>query len=231
MGVLGLLYDVHGNLAALEAVLADAREQGATGYLIGGDVALFGPRPNQTVARLQELQDATWIRGNGERWTAAPSEAPEGDPVQAAITFARCTLGDDLVRELAALPGSADIDASTRAWHGSPVSDVRSFSVEAGEDEDELLADVTQRRLVFGHTHLPFRRMAQQGVELVNPGSVGMPFDGDTRAAYALLGPDGEVRHRRVTYDHAAAAALLRAEHADAPWAATVADRIEQARV
>ena len=231
MGVLALLYDVHGNLAALEAVLADAREQGAEAHLIGGDVALFGPRPDETVARLRELQGATWIRGNGERWTAAPSEAPEGDPVQPAITFARCTLGHDLVRELAALPESADIDGTTRAWHGSPVSDVRSFSVQAEDDEAELLSGVTQRRLIFGHTHLPFRRIAQQGIELVNPGSVGMPFDGDPRAAYALLGPDGEVHHRRVTYDHATAAALLRTEHAEAPWAQIVADRIEHARV
>lgn len=231
MGVLALIYDVHGNLAALEAVLADAREQGATGHLIGGDVALFGPRPNETVARLQELQGAMWIRGNGERWTAAPGEAPEGDPVQAAIAFARCALGDALVRELAALPESADIDGATRAWHGSPVSDVRSFFPQPGDDERELLAGVSQRRLIFGHTHLPFRRIAQEGVELINPGSVGMPFDGDPRAAYALLAPDGEVQHRRVAYDHTTAADLLRAEHAEAPWAVIVADRIEHARV
>ena len=231
MGGLALLYDVHGNLAALEAVLADAREQGATGHLIGGDVALFGPRPDETVARLRKLRGATWISGNGERWTAAPGEAPRGDPVQGAIAFARRTLGDDLVRELAALPESADIDETTRAWHASPVSDVRSFLQQAGDDEDELLAGVTHRRLFFGHTHMPFRRIARQRVELVNPGSVGMPFDGDPRAAYALLGPDGELRHRRVPYDHAAAAALLRTEHAGAPWAATVAERIERARL
>ena len=230
MGVLALLYDVHGNLAALDAVLADAREQGATGHLIGGDVALFGPRPEETVARLKGLQGATWIRGNGERWTAAPGEAPEGDPVQGAIAFARSALGEKLVRELAALPESADIDATTRAWHASPVSDVRFFSSQAADDEDELLAGVTYRRLVFGHTHKPFRRIARQGVELVNPGSVGMPFDGDPRAAYALLGPDGEVHHRRVTYDHAAAAALLRSEHAEARWAAIVAEGFEHAR-
>jgi predicted phosphodiesterase len=230
-GVLALLYDIHGNLAALEAVLADARGQGATGHLIGGDVALFGPRPVETVARLQELQGATWIRGNGERWTAAPDEAPQGDPVQGAIAFARTALGDDLVRELAVLPENAEIDATTRAWHGSPVSDVRSFLPQAGDDEAELLAGVTQTRLVFGHTHLPFRRTARQGVELVNPGSVGMPFDGDPRAAYALLSPDGEVHHRRVAYDHTSAVTLLRTEHAAAPWAATVADRIEHARV
>ncbi|MDQ3722352.1 MAG: metallophosphoesterase, partial [Actinomycetota bacterium] len=72
-----LIYDVHGNLPALEVVLADADDQGADGYFVGGDVALFGPWPEATVARLRELAPATWIRGNGERWTVDPDAAPE----------------------------------------------------------------------------------------------------------------------------------------------------------
>jgi len=227
--MLTLLYDVHGNLPALDAVLADAGSE-ATSWLIGGDVALFGPRPAETVARLRELENATWIRGNGERWTAAPEEAPGGDPVQGAIAFAREALGDDLVASLAALPESAAVDAQTRAWHGSPAGDLRSFFPEPADDEEELLAGVGERRLLFGHTHLPFARTAADGIELVNPGSVGMPFDGDPRAAYALVHPDGTVEHRRVAYDHAAVAALLRDEHPGAAWAQTVAARIEQAR-
>src|SRR4051794_24295102 len=135
--MLALIYDVHGNLPALEAVLADAREQGADGYLVGGDVALFGPWPDATVARLRELDPATWIRGNGERWTADPQAAPA--PVRGATVAARDALGDALVGELAALPESAAVAADTRAWHGSPVSDVRSFTPEAGDDEAELL--------------------------------------------------------------------------------------------
>ena len=58
-----LLYDVHGNVMALAAVLADAAQQGADAYVVGGDVALFGPWPEATVTRLQELAPATWIRG------------------------------------------------------------------------------------------------------------------------------------------------------------------------
>ena len=227
--MLTLLYDVHGNLPALEAVLTDAGSQ-ATSWLIGGDVAIFGPRPAETVARLRELEGATWIRGNGERWTAAPAQAPGGDPVQGAITFAREALGDELVASLASLPESAVVEAHTRAWHGSPAGDVRSFFPEPAEDEAELLAGVVERRLLFGHTHLPFARTAAGGIELINPGSVGMPFDGDPRAAYALIHPDGTVEHRRVAYDHAAATALLRDEHPGAAWARTVAARIEQAR-
>jgi predicted phosphodiesterase len=85
---------------------------------------------------------------------------------------------------------------------------------------------VTVGRLIFGHTHLPFRRIAS-GIELVNPGSVGMPFDGDTRAAYALIHDDGTVEHRRVTYDHHASADKVRGT----VWGDVVADRIERARL
>jgi diadenosine tetraphosphatase ApaH/serine/threonine PP2A family protein phosphatase len=106
---------------------------------------------------------------------------------------------------------------------------VRSFFPEPADDEAELLAGVHHRRVVFGHTHLPFRRIsAVDGIELVNPGSVGLPFDGDTRAAYALLHHDHSVEHRRVEYDHGAVAARLR--EIDEPWTETVAKRIEQAR-
>jgi diadenosine tetraphosphatase ApaH/serine/threonine PP2A family protein phosphatase len=225
--VLGLLYDVHGNLPALRAVLDDARGQGAERFLLGGDYALFGPDPAETVAALREL-DAAWIRGNGERWTARPGDAPDDDVVQGAIAACRRALADDAVAELAALDEQR-VREGVRYCHGSPVSDVRSFFPRPADDEDELLAGVAERRLVFGHTHLPFRREAAGGVELVNPGSVGMPFDGDPRAAYALVRDDGRVEHRRVEYDHAASAAAVR-ERFDGAWTATVAARIEQAR-
>jgi predicted phosphodiesterase len=228
--MLALIYDVHGNLRALEAVLADAHEQGADGYLVGGDVALFGPWPEATVERLRQLAPATWIRGNGERWTADPQSAPE--PVRGATTAARAALGDALVDELAALPESADVDADTRAWHGSPVSDVRSFMPEPGDDEAELLGGVSERRLIFGHTHLPFRRMSAAGdIELVNPGSVGMPFDGDHRAAYALLAADGTIAHRRVAYDHASVPAALRERYGDEAWVDAPEFRFTHARL
>jgi diadenosine tetraphosphatase ApaH/serine/threonine PP2A family protein phosphatase len=91
---------------------------------------------------------------------------------------------------------------------------------------------VHEPRLVFGHTHLPFRRISVAGgIELVNPGSVGMPFDGDHRAAYALVHSDRRVEHRRLPYDHAAAAAAVRERWPGAAWVDTVARRIEQARM
>ncbi|CAA9494944.1 MAG: FIG006285: ICC-like protein phosphoesterase [uncultured Solirubrobacterales bacterium] len=229
--MLALLYDIHGNLPALEAVLADAERAGAEGYLLGGDLTLFGAWPLETLERLDALADARWIRGNGERWTAAPSEAPDSGLVQGAIRDCAEALGAQRVTELAELPEQALVDG-TRFCHGSPVSDVRSFFPTPGEDEQELLAGVREARLVFGHTHLAFKRSAVvdgREVELVNPGSVGMPFDGDPRAAYALLAPDDDrVEHRRVEYDHSAAAVAVRERFGG--WAETVARRVEAAR-
>jgi predicted phosphodiesterase len=226
--VVACLYDVHGNLPALDAVLEDARAAGADRFVLGGDYALFGPWPAETVARLRELQPALWVRGNAERWTGAPHDAPDADSVQGAVAASREALGPGVVEELAGLPFEA-VEGGTLVVHGSPVSDVRSFTPEPGEDEPELLERVEHRRLLFGHTHLPFRRVSEDGIELVNPGSVGMPFDGDTRAAYALLHPDGRVEHRRVGYDHAASAARMREAYGDTAWGETVARRIERA--
>ena len=219
--MLAALYDIHGNELALDAVLADAAAHGATSFLLGGDYALFGARPAEVVERLRSL-DAVWIRGNGERWTAHPGEAPDG--VQDAIALCRELLGEATVEELGALPEATVIDG-TRFVHGSPVSDVRSFFPEPLEDEGELLDGVAESRLVFGHTHLQFERQAA-GVLLVNPGSVGMPCDGDRRAAYALLGERIELR--RVDYDWQAAADATRERLGEV--GETPARRIEQAR-
>jgi putative phosphoesterase len=209
--VLALLYDVHGNLPALEAVLAEAEPAGADRFVLGGDYALFGAWPRETVERLREL-DAQWIRGNGERWTAAPGEAPEA--VRGAIDRCRELLGAQLVAELAELPETLT-EENVLYCHGSPTSDVESFAPEPSDADAELLAGVKAERLVFGHTHLAFRREAA-GVELVNPGSVGMPFDGDHRAAWGLVHDDGHVEQRRSPYDHMASAAAVRERLGDA---------------
>ena len=215
--VIACLYDVHGNLPALEAVLADLGE--ADRYILGGDYALFGGWPAETVARLRELEPATWIRGNADRWLGDPPEQ-----LREAVDNARAQLGDALAVELAALPATAE-DGDLLICHGSPVSDMRSFLPEPTDDEPELLDGVTASRLMFGHTHLQFRRMTD-GIELINPGSVGVPLDGDHRAAYAVIHDDGRLELRRVAYDHAASAAKVRSL---GDWAEVMALRIERA--
>jgi diadenosine tetraphosphatase ApaH/serine/threonine PP2A family protein phosphatase len=227
IAVLALLYDVHGNLPALETVLADAAGAGAQRFGLGGDYALFGAWPEETVARLREL-DAFWIRGNGERWVGDPAAGDAPEAVRGAIAACAEALDGATVAELADLPFD-HAEAGARFCHASPVSDMRSFLPEPADDEAELLEGVEDPLLVFGHTHLPFARTSASGTRLVNPGSVGLPFDGDTRAAYALLHDDGQVEHRRVAYDHAASAAAVRERFAGG-WTEVVARRIETAQ-
>ena len=206
--MLALLFDIHGNLPALEAVLDDARAAGAKRYLLGGDYAVFGGWPAESVARLRDLQDATWIRGNVDRWAA--SEAPDGEPARSGVETCRAMLDAATIAELGALPESADLGHGTRAWHASPKTDLASFWPEPGADELELLEGVTDRRLVFGHFHVSFDRIGAHEIELVAPGAVGMPLDGDHRAAWALMDDEGRIERRRVAYDHAASAARVR---------------------
>src|SRR3954453_11653956 len=231
--MLALLYDIHGNLPALEAVLADAVGAGADEGVLGGDYALFGPWPAETVARLHELDGpgrVHWIRGNGERWTANPGDAPENEVVPDAIRACYEALGPETVDQLDNLPERCLLPVALFC-HASPKSDVESFLPEPGEHEDALLAGVEADRIFFGPTHLPFARQGPGGVALVNPGSVGMPFDGDPRAAYAVLADDGTVEHRRVAYDHEASAARVRERFGAAPWAEVVSRRIAAAQL
>jgi diadenosine tetraphosphatase ApaH/serine/threonine PP2A family protein phosphatase len=216
--VLGLLYDVHGNLPALEAVLDDCP---ADRFLLGGDYTAFGAWPRETIARLQQL-DAEWIRGNVDRWLVDAPDAP--DFMLPLIERSRELLGDELARELAALPESTTHDG-TLYCHASPLSDMDGFYAEPHESDVERLMGVEAQRVVFGHTHLQFQRPGPGGIDLVNPGSVGIPLDGDRRSAYALLHDDGQIELRRVEYDWQAVADAVREKIGELP-----AKRIEQAR-
>ena len=211
MSALALLYDVHGNVPALEAVLKECEAAGADRYLLGGDYAAFGPWPRETVERLDELDAVAWIRGNGERWLVEEPEVPPElrEWARTALDAAREDLGEDQVCRLYALPTDAEVDGVLYC-HGSPLSDVESFAREPQDGEERLLAGARDRTVVFGHSHIQFRRPGPDGTELVNPGSVGMPLDGDPRAAWALRQPDGSFELRRPEYDVERAVARLR---------------------
>ncbi|WP_445151731.1 metallophosphoesterase family protein [Baekduia sp. Peel2402] len=226
--MLAILYDIHGNRPALEAVIEDARSLGADRWLLGGDYSVFGAWPVECVELLRaELGDeAVWLRGNWERWNVEADAVPDWDAPQSAAAFVRSALGPDLIADLFALPASAVID-DTLFVHASPISDVEPFGPEASEDDDQLLAGVAQERVVFGHSHLQFARRSAGGVELVNPGSVGLPWDGDVRAAYATLEDDALDLHR-VEYDVGAAAAAV--EAIGGVWAEATAAWLRSAR-
>ena len=195
--MLAALYDIHGNLPALEEVLKDAEAAGADAYLLGGDFASFSPWPRETIERLRELPNTTWIRGNGERWLREPPfDRPE---VMALFAAQSSGLGTD-EGWLYSLQAHCELD-DVLYVHGSPLSDVESFPPEPAEDDERMLNGVRDKTVVFGHSHQQFRRPGPNGTTLINPGSAGMPLDGDVRAAYALRSDAGEFDFRRAEYD------------------------------
>lgn len=224
-----LLYDIHGNLPALEAVLADAVAHGADEFVLGGDYALAGAWPEACVKRIEKL-NGRWIRGNTERWLEDPSDVPDDELLRRAIDFCRARLGVHRVEELYRLPMSTGIDGAC-VCHAAPHDDTLTFAPEATAGDAELLAHTDAEIVVFGHSHLQFMRTAETGQLLVNPGSVGLPFDGDRRAAYALWNGGRDFELRRVPFDSDAYAAAVRERMSEAlgPTVETLVRRIEQA--
>jgi putative phosphoesterase len=206
--VLALLYDIHGNLPALEAVLADAGDQGADCWLLGGDFAAYSPWPIDTLERLRALPNSTWIRGNGERWLRDSGVGTDDG-------------------WLYSLQAQVELDGVLYV-HGSPLSDVESFAPQPEESEERMLLDVCDRTVVFGHSHRQFRRPGPNGTELLNPGSAGMPLDGDLRAAWAVRLDDGSFEFRRTEYDVERAVAGWRS--LPGPFAQFAAQRVERGR-
>jgi len=219
-----LLYDIHGNLAALEAVLADAERAGATSYLLGGDYAAFGPWPRETAELVESLPAIARIRGNVERWLREEPEAPESAQrfLTTALTVARDSLGPALVARLYQLPERAELNGIL-VCHGSPLSDIESFAPQPQPGEERMLVGEAQRTILFGHSHRQFERPGPNGTLLVNPGSVGAPLDGDPRAAWALY-EHGRIVFRRTAYDIERAAVRMRS-YGD--WAEPIVRRIE----
>lgn len=124
-----------------------------------------------------------------------------------AYEYLSSGVSEDDVKWLYSLPERAELDGILYV-HGSPLSDVDSFAPEPQDGEERLLAGIRDQTIVFGHSHQQFRRPGPDGTYLVNPGSVGMPLDGDARAAWATW--DGEFTFRRIEYDVERAAAAYR---------------------
>src|SRR3954454_17791451 len=165
--MLGLLYDIQGNVPALERVLEQAEAEGVDRWLLGGDYGTPSPWPLETLDRLKQLPNAIWIRGNGERWLRDPPlDRPE---VMQSYAIFSGGLPGEVVDWLYGLPPQAELDGVLYV-HGSPPSDGESFQAHADADDERLLAGARDRLVVFGHSHLQFRRPGPGDVELLNPG-------------------------------------------------------------
>ena len=195
------LYDVHGNLPALEAVLAEVVD--ADLIVVGGDV-VGGPFPAETVERLRDLGDRVrWLRGNAERELVEQPPPREAGPPPGELERLRAALTDEQVDFLYGLPERVELDVDGLGrilfCHATPQNDLDMVTPLTPEERLRRILDgVSADVVVAGHTHIQDDRRVG-GVRWVNAGSVGMPYEDEPGACWALLGP--EVELRRTEYD------------------------------
>ena len=218
---LAVLTDIHGNLAALEAVIADAEAQGCTGFVNLGD-SLSGPLwPAETADLLIERVWPT-IAGNHERQLLTIDRARMG----ASDAFASDALNDRHLQWLASLAPTLELSPDVLLCHGTPADDVEHFlhtvdggtAREASEAETlERAGDRSEALILCGHTHLPRIVTLEDGRTIANPGSVGLQaYDDDHPVAYRVEVGDPCARYAivdgmavtllAIDYDHEAAA-------------------------
>jgi diadenosine tetraphosphatase ApaH/serine/threonine PP2A family protein phosphatase len=240
---------------ALEAVLADIEAQGAPdAYLVLGDLAAFCPWPAESLARLQELPEVSFLQGNTDRylvtgrrpqtppvqspadWTKMPARLAERD-ANFRWTVERIPYAD--YQFLRDLPTRWELDVPgygrVVAVHANAVDDETFLRPEASAAEvREYFAGLDARLVLYGHTHCPVDRTIEAGgvrCRIVNGGSAGIPLDGDPCPAYALLDfGDGEchVAVHRVAYDREAVIAEL--ERVDHPAKGRIGGMLRKAR-
>jgi putative phosphoesterase len=195
------LYDVHAVLPALEAVLAEVAREDVDLIVLGGD-CIHGPQPVETLARLRALGErAVWIRGNTDRLLAeeAGTETEHGHVAG--------LVGPDAVAFLRDLPlaHELDVDGLGRVLfcHATPRDDEEIVTpLTPGARLAEILEGVDADVVVAGHTHMQQDRRVG-AVRWVNAGSVGLPFEGEVKAFWTLLGPG--VEPRKTAFDAEAA--------------------------
>jgi predicted phosphodiesterase len=208
------LYDIHGNLPALDAVLAEPDVATADAILLGGDV-LAGPMPAQVLRRLAALGErVAWIAGNTERemFEQRGGDQAAGELWDRRAAWCAAQLGAAELATVAAWPATAVLEVDGLGpvcfCHASPRSDSEIFTaISPPERVAPMLAGTPQATVVCGHTHVQFDRSFGDR-RVVNAGSVGMPYEDLPGARWCLLGPGVDLR--RTEYDLAAAAEAIR---------------------
>jgi len=206
-----VLADIHANLPALEAVLAEPDVVSADRIVLLGDIAL-GPMPAETLDLLDSLGErALWVHGNCEREVLAAYDGTAGDTMNATAAQATAALVEPRHRDLLdGLPLTVSLDVEGLGpvlfCHATPRRDDEMVLVDSPMAVwRRAFYSVTERTVALGHTHMPFDRLVDRR-RAVNAGSVGMSY-GAEGASWALLGPS--VQLRRTPYDIDAAAARI----------------------
>lgn len=200
-----VISDVHGNLPALEAVLAELELEEVDLVVSGGDVAM-GPMPAECVDALLALDRVLWVRGNADR-EAVPERYGE------LARWVAERLGPERRELLTGAPLTASVEVDglgpILCFHGTPRSDEEILTkLSPAQRVAEALAGTEESVVVHGHTHVQYDRQVAEW-RVVNAGSVGIPYEGRRGAFWALLGPDVELR--RTEYDVEGAVEAIRA--------------------
>lgn len=206
-----ILSDIHGNLTAFEAVLADIRRVSPELVLHGGDLADSGSSPVEIIDRIRDLgwqgvmgnTDEMLVRPDSLEEFAKTSSAPAAlwGAIREIAEATRAALGEERVAWIRELPMVVD-EPEFALVHASPGSCWRAPGADATDAALEDVYGVLSRPVVvFGHTHRPSIRNVSGELKLmINSGSVGLPYDGDPRASYLIL-DEGRQEIRRVEYD------------------------------
>lgn len=207
-----VLCDIHGNLPALRAVLAEVQEAEVDLIVFGGDVAA-GPMPVETIEVLAGYRDrARFVRGNADRFIVEVFDGTRQDKHKmgswpaTVISRADC---DFLSGFESSVEVQVDGLGAVLCCHAGPESDEQPIITPATPEDviAEALKTTDADLVIAGHTHMQYdRRVGRQ--RMVNAGSVGMPYADEPGAYWALLGPD--VQLRRTVYDFEAAAEAVR---------------------
>jgi predicted phosphodiesterase len=218
------LADVHGNAPALAAVLAEVEREAPDLVVFCGDLT-WGSLPGETIALVRGLETpARFVRGNAERALLELQAGEVAEPT-GREQWMLAQHGEEDIAWLASFEPTVSVDVDglgpTCFCHGSPRSDEECVTERTPTQRvREFMADRDERVVVTAHVHLQHDRMAD-GVRLVGPGSVGLPYEGRAGASYwALLGPNVELR--RTAYEVVESVARMRAT--DDPRAEEIAD-------
>jgi putative phosphoesterase len=197
--------DVHGNLPALEAVLADIDREDVGEIVVVGDTA-HGPWAAEVVDVLVE-RGARAVRGNADREVTERS-----DRFGPIVPWSADRLGESRLAVVRSWPLTVELTVDglghVLACHSTPASEDPIYTRITPEEEvSGLFEGVDASMVLCGHTHMQYDRTLSSGLRIVNPGSVGLPYEGERGAYWALLGP--EVEFRRSTYDVEATVAAI----------------------
>lgn len=243
---LAILADIHGNLPALRAVLADLEKAPYDHLILAGDLIMNGPAPAETLACIRALQVPT-LFGETDQ---AVLEAGRGNGTQALARWTADQIGKEGLAYLETLsfsqvitpPGQASPETDLLIVHATPTDvaaflilqpnplDSRCATCTPEAEASNLLGEPRARLILRGHLHYASSGFVG-GRQLTSIGAVGFPFDGNPQAAYALVTWDGnfwKVTHRRVSYDLESAIAAVK--QSGQPLVETIIQRLQTAR-